>query len=128
MRSFDGAIRAANGDALCEKIITELEEDIVFGRLKPGQKLPEEELSDRFGASRHQVREALMRLFTPELIVWFTDLGDGAPVVEYWMGTLVVSTRVACIADDEYDALLDAAQRIAAQVLAQGVSQRPSLA
>jgi len=73
-------------------------------------------------------REALMRLFTPELIVWFTDLGDGAPVVEYWMGTLVVSTRVACIADDEYDALLDAAQRIAAQVLAQGVSQRPSLA
>jgi len=73
-------------------------------------------------------REALMRLFTPELIVWFTDLGDGAPVVEYWMGTLVVSTRVACVTDDEYDALLEAAQRIAGQVLAQGAAQRPSLA
>ena len=69
-------------------------------------------------------RQALMRLFTPELIVWFTDLGDGAPVVEYWMGTLVVSTRVPCIADDEYDALLSAAQRIAGQVLAQGVLER----
>ena len=73
-------------------------------------------------------REALTRLFTPELIVWFTDLGDGAPVVEYWMGTLVVSTRVACVTDDEYDALLAAAQRIAGQVLAQGAAQRPSLA
>jgi hypothetical protein len=72
--------------------------------------------------------EALMRLFTPELIVWFTDLGDGAPVVEYWMGTLVVSTRVACTTDDEYDALLAAAQHLARQVLAQGVLQRPGLA
>lgn len=73
-------------------------------------------------------REALMRLFTPELIVWFTDLGDGAPVVEYWMGTLVVSTRVPCVSDDEYDALLAAAQRMAGAVLAQGVLQRPGLA
>src|SRR5262249_51214691 len=39
-----------------------LEQDIVFGRLKPGQKLPEEELAERFGASRHQVREGLARL------------------------------------------------------------------
>jgi DNA-binding GntR family transcriptional regulator len=62
MRSFDGGSRAGNGDALSEKIMTELEEDIVFGRLKPGQKLPEEELSERFAASRHQVREALARL------------------------------------------------------------------
>jgi DNA-binding GntR family transcriptional regulator len=62
MRSFDGGSRAGNGDALSEKIMMELEEDIVFGRLKPGQKLPEEELSERFAASRHQVREALARL------------------------------------------------------------------
>lgn len=73
-------------------------------------------------------RQALMRLFTPELIVWFTDLGDGAPVVEYWMGTLVVSTRVACVTDDEYDALLASAQRIAGEVLAQGVVARPTTA
>ena len=46
-------------DDLARRITLELEEDIIFGRLKPGQKLPEEELSERFDASRHHVREAL---------------------------------------------------------------------
>jgi DNA-binding FadR family transcriptional regulator len=41
MRSFDGVNRSANSDALSEKIMLELEEDIALGRLKPGQKLPE---------------------------------------------------------------------------------------
>jgi len=50
------------GDALSAQIAGELETDIVFGRLRPGQKLPEEELADRFSATRHQVREALLRL------------------------------------------------------------------
>jgi DNA-binding GntR family transcriptional regulator len=40
-----------------------LEEDNIFGRLKPGQKLPEEELSERIDASRHHVREALAWLW-----------------------------------------------------------------
>jgi DNA-binding GntR family transcriptional regulator len=53
---------AANTDALSERIVRVLEQDIVFGRLKPGQKLPEEELAERFSASRHQVREGLAKL------------------------------------------------------------------
>jgi DNA-binding GntR family transcriptional regulator len=53
---------AAGADAVSERIARLLEQDIVFGRLKPGQKLPEEELAERFGASRHQVREGLARL------------------------------------------------------------------
>ena len=52
----------ASGDALSAQIAGELETDIVFGRLRPGQKLPEEELAERFAATRHQVREALLRL------------------------------------------------------------------
>jgi len=52
----------AAGDDTAEQITRTLEEDIVFGRLTPGQKLPEEELAERFAASRHQVREALARL------------------------------------------------------------------
>ena len=52
----------AGGDAFSAQIAGELETDIVFGRLRPGQKLPEEELADRFSATRHQVREALLRL------------------------------------------------------------------
>ncbi|MCI0431554.1 MAG: GntR family transcriptional regulator [Rhodospirillales bacterium] len=45
-----------------EKIARDIEADIVFGVLKPGQKLPEEELAVRFSATRHHVREALVRL------------------------------------------------------------------
>jgi len=52
----------ANSDALADQIAGALEEEIVFGRLKPGEKLREEELAERFAASRHQVREALARL------------------------------------------------------------------
>jgi len=50
------------GDSLAEQIARAIEQDIVFGQLKPGQKLGEEELADRFGASRHQVREGLAKL------------------------------------------------------------------
>ncbi|SEF05766.1 transcriptional regulator, GntR family [Rhizobiales bacterium GAS188] len=53
---------ASTGDPLAEQIARAIEEDIVFGRLKPGQKLPEEDLAERFAASRHQVREGLARL------------------------------------------------------------------
>jgi DNA-binding GntR family transcriptional regulator len=53
---------AVSTDVISERIARVLEQDIVFGRLKPGQKLPEEELAERFGASRHQVREGLARL------------------------------------------------------------------
>ena len=69
MRDYDGGTRSASEDALSEKIMRELEEDIVFGRLKPGQKLPEEELSERFAASRHRVREALARLQLVGIVV-----------------------------------------------------------
>lgn len=45
-----------------DQIARDIEADIVFGDLKPGQKLPEEELAVRFSATRHHVREALVRL------------------------------------------------------------------
>ncbi|HWK46742.1 MAG TPA: GntR family transcriptional regulator [Stellaceae bacterium] len=43
-------------------IVAALEEDIVLGRLHPRERLIEEELIDRFGATRHLVRQALMEL------------------------------------------------------------------
>jgi DNA-binding GntR family transcriptional regulator len=49
-------------DPLAEKIARAIEQDIVFGRLRPGQKLGEEDLAERFCASRHQVREGLAKL------------------------------------------------------------------
>lgn len=52
----------AHDDPLAGQIARALEEDIVFGRLKPGEKLREEGLAERFTGSRHQVREAFARL------------------------------------------------------------------
>lgn len=54
--------RRMGHDELAESIVRELEQDIVLGRLKPGEQLREEELAERFAASRHQVREGLARL------------------------------------------------------------------
>lgn len=56
-------------DPLAETIARSLESDIIFGRLISGQKLREEELADRFRASRHQVREALGRLERGGIVV-----------------------------------------------------------
>jgi DNA-binding GntR family transcriptional regulator len=49
-------------DPIADRIARAIEQEIVFGRLRPGQKLREEELAERFAASRHHVREALVRL------------------------------------------------------------------
>lgn len=49
-------------DASAEQIARTLEQDILLGHLRPGQKLREEELAERFAASRHHVREGLARL------------------------------------------------------------------
>ena len=49
-------------EALTQRIVTCLEEDIVFGRLNPRERLIEEELTARFDAKRHIVRQALVEL------------------------------------------------------------------
>ena len=70
-------------------------------------------------------REMLLRLFDPELIVWYLGLGSAAPVIEYGVGTLVVSAGRACGTDAEFDALLAQARHIAQRVLAEGLLHRP---
>lgn len=44
------------------KIVGALEEDILFGRLRTRERLIEDELIERFGATRHLVRQALVEL------------------------------------------------------------------
>lgn len=48
-------------DAL-DLAVEQLEEDIVFGRLFPRQRLTEDELMTRFGLKRHAVRQVLAQL------------------------------------------------------------------
>lgn len=57
------------GDPAAAQIARTLERDIVLGRLKPGAKLREEDLAERFSASRHHVREGLGRLERIGIIV-----------------------------------------------------------
>jgi DNA-binding GntR family transcriptional regulator len=45
-----------------DEVVRALEEDIIFGRLKPRERLVEETLMERTGAKRHVVRQALMEL------------------------------------------------------------------
>jgi DNA-binding GntR family transcriptional regulator len=54
--------RGLAADLAADQIARAVERDIFRGRLRPGEKLREEELSERFEASRHHVRAALARL------------------------------------------------------------------
>ncbi|PRD40608.1 GntR family transcriptional regulator [Phyllobacterium phragmitis] len=51
-----------SGEEASLEIASQLEEDIVFGRLHPRERLIEEEISSRFAAKRHVVRQALVEL------------------------------------------------------------------
>jgi DNA-binding GntR family transcriptional regulator len=43
-----------------DRVVARLEEDIIFGRLAPGTRLPEDMLMARYDVSRHFVRQALV--------------------------------------------------------------------
>lgn len=51
-----------------ESLRLQLEQDVLSGKLKPGQKLDEEELAARFGMSRTPVREAIKALSSSGLL------------------------------------------------------------
>ena len=52
----------ASNDASLARLIDALEKDIIFGRLRPRERLIEDDLIARFGAKRHVVRAALVEL------------------------------------------------------------------
>ncbi|MBF9149718.1 GntR family transcriptional regulator [Novosphingobium jiangmenense] len=59
---------AAAGMLLSERIRLALADDITTGALAPGTQLDEQQLGDRFGASRTPVREALRQLAAEGLV------------------------------------------------------------
>ena len=52
-----------------ERVARELEEDIIFGRLQPGERLREDALLERFGGTRHFMRQSLARLERSGIVV-----------------------------------------------------------
>jgi DNA-binding GntR family transcriptional regulator len=59
---------ASASHALGEQVYHAIENDIVIGLLRPGQKLDERQLAERFAVSRTPVREALNRLVSIGLV------------------------------------------------------------
>ena len=53
---------------IADKLRDQLEQDIVVGRLRPGERLDEASLSGRFGVSRTPIREALAQLASNGLV------------------------------------------------------------
>lgn len=62
-----------NALSLEDKIFSILEEEILSGKLKSGDKLKEQALSERLGASRTPIRAALLRLADEGLISFNTN-------------------------------------------------------
>jgi DNA-binding GntR family transcriptional regulator len=58
-----------------EDIAEAVESDIIFGRLKPGERLREEALLERFGHTRHFIRLALTRLEKKGILVHTRNVG-----------------------------------------------------
>ena len=64
-----------SGEDITLEIVARLEEDIVFGRLHPKERLVEEEIALRFGAKRHIVRQAIIELERLGLVDRFRNRG-----------------------------------------------------
>ncbi|MGO4331408.1 GntR family transcriptional regulator [Cupriavidus sp. 2TAF22] len=74
--AFDDSAKSdfAQPDSLSDMVAT-LEEDIVFGRLHPRERLVEDELMERFAVKRHVVRDALAALDRMGLIERRKNIG-----------------------------------------------------
>ena len=60
---------------LREQIVVKLRDDIMAGRLEPGERLSETKLADRFGVSRGPIREALVQLTNEGFLVGKPNCG-----------------------------------------------------
>lgn len=54
---------------IVDAVVAAIEDDIIFGRLRPRERLVEDALMERYGAKRHVVRQALDRLTTMGIVM-----------------------------------------------------------
>ena len=55
-------MRKSYSDNELAELVDHIKQDIIFGRLRPRERLIEDDLSTRFGASRHLIRSAFSDL------------------------------------------------------------------
>lgn len=89
-------------------IVSTLEEDLLEGRLLPGERLDERKLAVRFGVSRTPVREALQRLAANGIVA--LSARQAASVIQLDIPDLLDSFEI--IAEFEALAAAQAARRI----------------
>ena len=82
---------SAKGDAnvgeRLDAILRAIEEDIVVGKMRPGQRLDERTLAQRFGVSRTPIREVLVRMSSLGIVELRRN--QGAFVAEISSGRLI---------------------------------------
>ena len=65
----------AKSDDTLHRMVETLEDDILFGRLRTRERLIEDELIERFGATRHAVRQGLAELERMGMVVRLKNRG-----------------------------------------------------
>ncbi len=108
-RSPEGPNGPGEEASLSGDIAHRLEEDILRGRVRPGHRLDERELSLRYGVSRTPIREALQRLSASGLAV--ARGRQGLQVAQLSVADLLDALGV--VAELEALASVQAARRIA---------------
>ena len=92
-----------------------LRQDIIQGRIAPGEKLTLKILQERFGVSTSPIREALTRLTADNLVTYYSNVGirvvelttKDLDEIYQLMGDLdALALRYACESDD-YQTYLD---------------------
>ncbi|MCW5773278.1 MAG: GntR family transcriptional regulator [Rhodospirillaceae bacterium] len=88
-----------SGENLCDRLRRGIEEDILAGRLAPGDRLDERSLAARYGVSRTPVREALLQLASLGIVALRPR--HGATVAAVDVGTLVQMFDVMILLEAE---------------------------
>src|SRR5690348_12277886 len=108
MARMNGSMTPDEPESLSAGVVTRLEEEILKGIRRPGDKLDERQLAEQFGMSRTPVREALQRLAASGLVV-----SRGRQALQVWQMSLAdLLDAFGVVAELEAFASSRAARRI----------------
>jgi DNA-binding GntR family transcriptional regulator len=115
----------AEESTLADDIAFRLEADILSGRIRPGAKLRQEELCQRYGVSRTPVREALRKLQAQRLVTVAPNRGAAVriltrqEIIEVYDLRAELESYAAQLACQRADASFDRLLTEAASVMSQ---------
>ena len=78
---------------LWQQIADVLREDIIQGKIKPGERIVEEDIAEKFHVSRGPVREALRHIGEEGFVVYESHKGSTVKTISYESGSLPENFR-----------------------------------